>query len=67
MTKIRFPARAAFHDVVKQRVEQYFVDRKLAKTGDWRMFVKTGVILTWVVVSYVILVFFSMSLVAQCC
>ena len=63
MTKIRFPARVAFHDAVKQRVEQYFVDRKLAKTGDWRMFVKTGVILTWVVVSYVILVFFSTSLV----
>jgi len=63
ITKIRFPARVTFHDAVKQRVERYFVDRKLAKTGDWRMFVKTGVILTWVVVSYVILVFFSTSLV----
>jgi linoleoyl-CoA desaturase len=62
MTKIQFPARTAFHDAVKQRVEQYFVDHKLTKTGDWRMFVKTGVILTWVVISYALLVFFPTSL-----
>jgi hypothetical protein len=35
----------------------------LAKTGDWRMFMKTGAILIWLVVSYLILVFFSTSLV----
>lgn len=63
MTKICFPACAGFHKAVKQRVEQYFMDSKLAKTGDWRMFMKTGVILLWLVISYLILVFFSTSLV----
>jgi hypothetical protein len=58
MTKIRFPACAGFHKAVKQRVEQYFMDSKLAKTGDWRMFMKTGGILLWLVISYLILVFF---------
>src|SRR5438093_1136014 len=63
MIKIRFPTRAGFHELVKRRVDQYFADSKLAKTGDWRMFVKTGVILTWLLVSYVSLVFFPTSLV----
>jgi linoleoyl-CoA desaturase len=61
MTKIRFPARTGFHDTVKKRVDQYFADSRLSKTGDWRIFVKTGVLLAWVVVSYVLLVFFSTS------
>ena len=61
MTKIRFPARTGFHDTVKKRVDQYFADSRLSKTGDWRMFVKTGVLLAWLVVSYVLLVFFSTS------
>ena len=53
----RFPARSAFHATVKQRVAQYFVARHLATTGDWRLFVKTGVILAWLAGSYGLLVF----------
>jgi linoleoyl-CoA desaturase len=53
----RFPVRSTFHATVKQRVAQYFVDRRLALTGDWRLFVKTGVILAWIAGSYGLLVF----------
>jgi linoleoyl-CoA desaturase len=63
MTKIHFPARVGFHDTVKKRVDQYFASRRLPKTGDWRLFVKTGVLLAWLVVSYALLVFFSTSLI----
>ena len=62
MPQIRFPTRGGFHKTVKQRVEQYFADSGRSTTGDWRLFVKTGVILAWLVGSYVLLVFASTSL-----
>jgi linoleoyl-CoA desaturase len=62
MHHIRFPARGGFHATVKQRVEQYFADSSWSTTGDWRLFVKTGVILAWLVGSYALLVFGSTSL-----
>ena len=62
MPQIRFPTRGGFHKTVKQRVEQYFADSGRSTTGDWRLFVKTGVILAWLVGSYVLLVFASPSL-----
>ena len=62
MQQIRFPARGGFHATVKQRVEQYFAASGRSTTGDWRLFVKTGVILTWLVGSYALLVFGSTSL-----
>ena len=62
MPSIRFPVRGDFHQTVKQRVEQYFADSGRSTSGDWRLFVKTGVILTWLAGSYVLLVFGSTSL-----
>ena len=62
MPQIRFPTRGGFHETVKQRVEQYFADSGRSTTGDWRLFVKTGVILAWLVGSYVLLVFASTPL-----
>ena len=62
MPQIRFPARGGFHETVKQRVEQYFTDSRRSTTGDWRLFVKTGVILAWLAGSYALLVFGSTSL-----
>jgi len=46
VTTLRFPVRVEFHARVKQRVHQYFADNHLPKTGDWRLFLKTGIILT---------------------
>src|ERR687896_1472895 len=62
MHQIRFPVRSGFHETVKQRVTQYFADGRQVTTGDWRLFMKTGVILAWLVGSYAFLVFGSTSL-----
>ena len=62
VTTIRFPVRVGFHARVKQRVHQYFADNHKLKTGDWRLFLKTGIILAWSVVFYILYVFFTTSL-----
>jgi len=62
VTTIRFPVRVGFHARVKQRVHQYFADNHMPKTGDWRLFLKTGIILTWFGVCYVFYVFSATSL-----
>jgi linoleoyl-CoA desaturase len=60
--KIRFSAQIGFQETLQQRVCQYFAARKLATTGDWRMFLKTGILLLGFATSYVLLVFFATSL-----
>jgi linoleoyl-CoA desaturase len=60
--KIRFSAQGGFHETLQKRVRQYFAAKQLPKTGDWRMFLKTGICLTWLATSYVLLVFFAASL-----
>jgi linoleoyl-CoA desaturase len=62
VTTIRFPVRVGFHARVKQRVHQYFADNCMQKTGDWRLFLKTGIILTWFVLFYILYVFYATSL-----
>lgn len=62
MKKVSFPTRSGFHQRLNQRVNQYFEQRNLAKTGDWRMFLKTGTIAVWLFSSYIFLVFFAESL-----
>jgi hypothetical protein len=32
---------------VKQRVHHYVADHRLPTTGDWRLFLTTGLMLTW--------------------
>ena len=63
MKKISFPARIDFYKTLKQRVEQYFSEKEIPKTGNKRMFVKTAFILVWFTISYILLVFFSTSLI----
>ena len=62
VTTIRFPVRVGFHACVKQRVHQYFADNRKPKTGDWRLFLKTGISLTWLVLFYLLYIFFATSL-----
>lgn len=63
MYKINFPNRTGFYLTLKKRIEAWFAERGLPETGDWRMFLKCGIILNWLVISYILLVFFSTSLV----
>jgi linoleoyl-CoA desaturase len=62
MTKITFPGRTGFHQEVKQRVQQYFAENHLSPHADWRMVLKTVVILAWLATSYVLLLFATSSL-----
>ncbi len=62
MKKISFPVRAGFRQRLNQRVNQHFDRRGVPRTGDWRMFLKTGIILTWLATSYILLVFYANSL-----
>ncbi len=64
MKKVTFPARVGFRRTLNQRVNRYFEERALAKTGDWRMFLKTGIISVWLVSSYLALVFWADSFLA---
>lgn len=63
MRKISFPARVGFYKTLKQRVDEYFTEKGIPKTGNWRMFLKAAIVLSWLAVSYLLLVFFSTSLV----
>jgi len=56
------PGRVGFHATVKRRVHQYFVDNRLPTTGDWRLFLKTDMILLWFVLFYMLYVFCATSL-----
>lgn len=63
MNKITFPARSGFHKEVKRRVNDYFSTNGIPKNADWRMVLKTVLILAWMATSYVLLLFFASSLV----
>ena len=57
--RITFPHGTGFHAVIKDRVDKYFEERGLEKTGDRRLFIKTVVILIAAAASYVFLVFLA--------
>lgn len=61
MKKITFVGRQGFYPTLKQRVNAYFSHTGKPQTGTWRMFLKTATILSWLAVSYILLVFFSTS------
>lgn len=63
MKKISFPARPDFYKTVRKRIDQYFVEQQLPRTGNWKIYLKSAVILAWLLVSYALLVFFSTSLI----
>jgi linoleoyl-CoA desaturase len=63
MRKISFPLRLGFYHELKQRVQTYFEKNGISPHADWRMILKTVVILAWLATSYVLLVFFSSSLI----
>jgi linoleoyl-CoA desaturase len=63
MKKITFPGRVGFYEEVKERVHQYFEANGISTHANWRMVLKTVVILAWLATSYVLLLFASPSLV----
>jgi linoleoyl-CoA desaturase len=63
MQKVSFQGRAGFYEEVKKRVNRYFEENHLSKNADWRMVLKTAIVLLWLGVSYALLVFASTSLI----
>lgn len=61
MKKISFPVRTGFHKRLNQLVDHYFKQESLPRTGTWRMFLKTGIVLAWFFAAYIFLVFFADS------
>ena len=63
MNRVVFAGRAGFYQEVKNRVHLHFEANGISPHADWRMVLKTAVILGWLAASYVILLFASTSLV----
>ena len=62
MSKITFSNRNNdFYQSVKTSVEDYFEQRKLKKTGDWRLFSKTIILVSATIAMYCLLLFVHMS------
>ncbi len=60
-TRITFSSRGEFRKIVSERVEAYFRQHGLRSTGNWRMYIKTAIILIGLAASYAALVFFANS------
>jgi linoleoyl-CoA desaturase len=59
MNRIKFPARSQFQTDLNTEVDRYFENTHLPKTGTWRMFLKTSVILFSAAAFYTYLVFYA--------
>jgi linoleoyl-CoA desaturase len=53
MKRITFPKRVGFHDEVRKRVNHYFESNQISRNANWRMILKTAVILSGLAASYV--------------
>jgi linoleoyl-CoA desaturase len=60
-TRINFSKKQEFYQDLKKRVNIYFSENKISKTGGWRILLKTLLIAGLVITSYILLVFFSTS------
>jgi linoleoyl-CoA desaturase len=63
MIRVTFPGRLGFYDQVKKRVNNHFETNNISKHANWRMVLKTAVILAWLVTGYVMLLYAASSLV----
>jgi linoleoyl-CoA desaturase len=63
MQKVTFTSRLGFYDEVKKQVYEYFEANKLSPHANWRMYLKTAIILLWLATAYVLLVFATSSLI----
>ncbi|MBU3663780.1 MAG: acyl-CoA desaturase, partial [Bacteroidetes bacterium] len=60
MAKIKFNnSNAQFFNTLKSRVDAYFEDKKINPTGNFKLYLKTAILLSILVACYVTLVFFT--------
>ncbi len=63
MTKVSFPLRMGFYQELKNRVNAYFSENQISQHANWKMVLKTVIVMAWLATAYVLLVFFSSSLI----
>lgn len=62
MAKITFDNRNnEFYQSLKASVDKYFEEKKVKKTGDWRLFIKTIILFTTALTFYCLLIFVKMN------
>jgi linoleoyl-CoA desaturase len=56
MPKVTFNSRhSAFYNELKKSVEDYFLSHKIKKTGNWKLFIKTAVLIPSAILIYILL------------
>lgn len=60
MNQIRFEGRnAQFFSTLRSRIDGYFTENNIKQSGNWKLYSKTLILLSTLVLSYVLLVFFT--------
>ena len=60
--RIRFTEKTGFHKELKKRINDFFIDNKISRTGGWRILVKSIFIGLLICASYIGLVFYADNL-----
>jgi linoleoyl-CoA desaturase len=61
MPKVTFNNKSSvFFTALKAEVEQYFRQKKISKTGNWKLYIKSGVLITAAIALYICLLTVSM-------
>jgi linoleoyl-CoA desaturase len=51
-----------FYSVLKSEVEEYFQQKHLKKTGNWKLFLKTGILIPLAILIYIVVMAFHLPL-----
>lgn len=51
-----------FYSTLKSEVEDYFRTKHISKTGDWRLFLKSGLLISSAITIYIFLLVFALSI-----
>src|SRR5579859_7482312 len=61
MTKVSFNNKSnAFYATLKSSVEQYFSAHQIRKTGNWKLYAKTGILIPGAILIYISLLLFHL-------
>ena len=59
LSRISFTEKMGFHAELKRRIDTYFKENNLSKTGGWRIVIKSLLIAALTITSYIWLVFYA--------
>ena len=63
MSKVTFNNKhAVFYNFLKSEVEKYFQEKKIRKTGNWKLFLKTGILVPCAIALYVLFLAYDGSI-----